>query len=278
VPIIDFRCRPNTPEYMGVGPGPEDKLNALKWERWGVTEPAPVPLDEFISMMDFAGIDMGVFTGRQIGSIKDGLAFGISNEYLAECVKRYPDRLVAFTGVDMSLGEESAAEVRRTVEEYGFKGVSLDPRMTNTLPDDKAAYPIYEVAQELGIPVVFTMGPIVAKFGDPYRLDQPAIDFPDLNFVCSHAPWPHVNEFLALAYRRPNIYLEPSIYWNLPGNGALFEAANGILVDQILYGSGHPFQPLQVVDAFKRQINWSKESWEKISYKNAARLLKLDNF
>ncbi len=270
--IIDFRARPNTATYMESGAIGHDE--EIKWRRWGYPKPPTVPLAEFVRGMDAAGISIAVFTGRDI--LRGEVRNGFSNSYLAQCMREFPGRIIGFAGIDMQLGQAGADELRRAVREDGARGASLDPRMSGVHMDDRKAYPIYEAAQELGVPVVFTMGPFVGRYSDPFRLDVPTLDFPRLDFVCSHAPWPQVNEFLALAYRRTNVYLEPSLYWSLPGNDALFESANGWLSDRVLYASGHPFNPLHVVEKFKKRIAWSDEAWERVSWGNGARLLRLE--
>lgn len=268
--VIDFRARPNTVEYMSVGPGPSAEL---KWRRWGYPEPAAVPLSKYVETMDAAGVSMGVFTGRRI--LTEALRFGFSNDYVAQCAREFPDRIIGFAGLDMAHGKDEALELERAVKQLGMRGASLDPRMSAVQLDDRVAYPIYEKAAELNVPVVFTMGPMVGKYSDPLRADQIVKDFPQVNFVFSHAPWPQVNEFLALAYRHTNVYLEPSIYWSLPGNDAVFESANGWLADQVIYASAHPFNPLDVVHKFRARIEWNEEAWKKVTYENAARLLRL---
>ncbi|MGE0803264.1 MAG: amidohydrolase family protein [Lautropia sp.] len=270
--LIDFRARPNTAEFMRADSGPDPET---KWRRWGYPKPPEVSLADYVAAMDAAGIAIGVFTGRTVERTSGG-HFGLGNDYVARCVGAYPDRIVGFAGVDMSRGEEAARELERAVAEFGFRGASLDPRLSKVLPDERVAYPIYECAARLGIPVVFTMGPFVGRFSAPDCVDRIAVDFPTVDFVCSHAPWPQVYEYLALCYRRLNVTLEPSLYWSLPGNQPFFEAANGLLSEQVVYGSGHPFNPLNVADRFRAAIDWTDEAWARVSWSNAARLLRLD--
>ncbi|MHA6732252.1 amidohydrolase family protein [Devosia sp. A369] len=252
-----------------IGPDQE-----TKWKRWGYPKPDSVPLPDYVRSMDENGISVGVFTGREI--IRDGaIKYGIPNDYIGECCQQFPDRIIGLSGLDMAEGEKAAELLGSLVQRYGFRGAALDPRMSATHIDDRQAYPIYEKAAELGMPVVFTMGPFVGNYSDPYRIDRVALDFPKVNFVCSHSPWPQVNDYLALCYRRLNVYLEPSLYWSLPGNDAFFEAANGFLNEQVVYASGHPLNPLFVVEKFRKRFDWSQESWEKVSHGNAARLLGL---
>lgn len=270
--IIDFRARPNTDVFAASDAGPAFDL---KWKRWQLQEPAPESLDSYVAAMDAAGVDIGVFTGRLV--LRNGvIRNGFPNEHVAECSRRFPRRILGFAGADMSDPRGAAKKIQRCVRELGLRGISLDPRLSGVAVGSRDAYPIYETAAELGLPVVFTMGPFVGDYSDPYQFDQPTLDFPTVDFVCSHAPWPQVTEFLGLAYRRANVYLEPSLYWRLPGNDPLFEAANGFLCDQVIYGSGYPFNRLDAIREFRERIDWKPDAWHKVSYANAARLLKLE--
>ncbi len=261
--IIDFRARPNTQEYMAMYPSRHD---------WDVffhcPRPNPEPLAQFIAALDGAEISHALFTGRQTP------VRGISNDYVADCVRAYPDRLSGFAGIDPTKGPAAVREIERAVTQLGLKGISIDPHSSKIYPDDKLFYPLYHKCLELDIPVVITMGPLVGKWGGPAAVDNVADDLPGLKLVCSHGVWPQVTELIALAYRHENVYLEASIYEFLPGAQPIFEAANTILQDKVIYASGFPFRPL---DDWQRFLEYPFDETvvDKLVYANAARLLKL---
>ena len=262
--VIDFRARPNTEEYMGLYP------DTRPWERFfQCPRPEPAPLSRFIEALDEAGVTRAVFTGRQT-PVKT-----LPNDYVFECVQAYPERLLGFAGIDPTQGERALREIERTVDELGMKGISIDPHSSRRPPDDPIWHPFYAKCVELDVPVIITMGPIVGKWAEPGSVDNVAEDFPDLTLVCSHGIWPQVTELIALAYRRHNVYLEASIYEFLPGAEPIFEAANTILQDRIIYASGFPFRPL---DDLKRFLEYpfAPEVVDKLVYRNAARVLKIE--
>jgi len=271
-PIIDFRARPNTPEYMAIydEPGRRDP-----WPRFGVPRPAKQTLNAFIGDVAAAGISRAVFTGRQ-GSLAGNRP--IANDYIADCVVAYPKVLTGFASVDPVQGESARAEVRRAVSELGLKGIALDPpRQTDATTligydSEKFYYPIYEEADNLRVPVVLTMGPMVGRFGDPWPIDRVATDFPNLRIVCSHGCWPQVTELVSLAFRRSNVYLEASIYEFLPGAEPFIDAAGSIISDQVLYASAFPFNPLSTVERFV-ELPIGDAALEKILFRNAETLI-----
>ena len=259
--IIDFRARPNTKEYMDLYPG------TRSWDLYfHCPKPEPEPLSSFIAALDKVGVGQAVFTGRQSPRTK------LSNDYVAECVAAYPDRLFAFAGIDPTQGTAALKEIERTVLKLGFKGISLDPHHIKAYADDRLLYPLYYKCLELDVPVIFTMGPIVGKWAAPLGIDNVATDLPNLKIICSHGVWPQVTELLALAYKHENVYLEASIYEFLSGAEPIFDAANGFLQDKIIYASGFPFRPLDDIHRFLK-YKFDQGAAEKVVYQNAARLL-----
>lgn len=262
--VIDFRARPNTEEYMNLYPG------TYAWDNYfNCPKPEPGPLAGFIAALDEAGVTQAVFTGRNSPRVT------LSNDYVADCVKAYPDRLFGFAGIDATTGLSALGEIERAITELNMKGISLDPHHIKVFPNDRLFYPLYYKCIELEVPVIFTMGPLVGKWGGPAAVDSLAEDLPDLQIVCSHGVWPQVTELIALAYRHKNVYLEASIYHYLPGGEPIFEAANTILQDKIIYASAFPFRPLDDLQRFLK-YPFDEHVVDKLIYKNAARLLKIE--
>ncbi len=247
--------------------------NARTWQRFGYPEPPAATLAEFVAALDASGVERAVFTGRQ-SVVRGAIVRGISNDYVSECVRAFPGRIVGFAGIDPTDPGAAVKELERSVRHLGLRGVSLDPHTARLWPHDRLLYPLYQKAVELAVPVVITMGPLVGRYADPWAVDQAAEDFPNLTIVCSHGCWPQVTEFVALAYRRDNVYLESSIYEFLPGAEPFIEAANTIIQDRVVYASAFPFNPIETIARFRR-LPLSPSALEKILYENAARVLGL---
>lgn len=264
MPVIDFRARPNTETYMSMYPGTHS------WDVYfKVPKPKPGPLSDFIAALDDVGIDKAVFTGRQSPLRK------LPNEYIVECIDAYPDRLIGFAGIDPTQGPAAVHQIEHAITELGMSGIALDPHHMKIYADHRTLYPLYYKCVDLDVPVILTMGPLVGKWADPGAVDNVATDIPDLKIVCSHGVYPQVTELIALAYRHENVYLEASIYEFLPGGEPIFEAANTILQDRVLYASAFPFRPLDDLNRFL-EYPFGDDVVEKLTYSNAARLLKLD--
>jgi predicted TIM-barrel fold metal-dependent hydrolase len=271
--VIDFRSRPNTEPFMGI----YNSANRDPWKKFRTVRPPTGTLPEYVEHMTAAGVALGVFTGRQ-GVLAGDHA--IPNDYIASCVKTYPDAIRGFGGIDPRQTTAALAEIDRCVQQLGLSGIALDPPSAlggdgPTWDDEQLLVPLYERASKLGVPVVLTMGPVVGRHGSPHSVDRVAVAFPDLQIVCSHGVWPQTMELIALAFRRPNVTLETSIYIDYPGAAALIvEAANTLIRDQIVYASAYPFTPLEGIDRF-RSLGFAKDALAAVCYGNAARLLKL---
>ena len=113
----------------------------------------------------------------------------------------------------------------------------------------------------------------------PVHIHRVAQRFPDLTIVVPHAAFPWAAVMCGVAFQRPNIYLMPDIYLNvpgLPGSDDYFRAANGFLSYRFLYGSSYPVRPLgQSIRSFKSLPFDSDEIRARCLGGNAARLLGL---
>lgn len=260
VRVIDFRARPNTREYLALFAGD------------GGGMPKPEPLAGFIAALDSAGVGRAVFPGRQSTIMIDGHRAEVilSNDYVAGCIRAYPDRLIGLVGVDPAKRLAALREIDRGIALLGMKGVSID--LPGVQADDRMMYPIYYKCMELNVPVVITQGPRMGNLSNPRAISTIADELPDLKIVCSHAIYPQVDEWIALAFRSRNIFIEASMYHFMPGAEAIFAAANGPLQDKIIYGSAFPFAPLADVDLFKARMP-DAAALDKVLYRNAAGVL-----
>lgn len=275
--VIDFRLRPTTikavrPEFV------REILRKMNIRSTESFEQQSVPL--LIGEMDAAGIEIGVI-GSRTGTVKPGFD-STTNEDVARLVAAYPGRFVGFGVVDSSDLATALEDIDRAAA-LGLVGITIEPsqsRVRMTL-DDKRIYPIYEKAQGRGLALFTAMSCLVGPYMEdtrPELIDHVATDFPSLNIVIQHAGWPYVREAIGVAYKQPNVFLVPGQYlhYGFPGAQDLLTAANGILADQMLYGSVYPIcgsfvDLMRIVDALGL-INSAKH---KYLQGNARRLLGL---
>lgn len=114
--------------------------------------------DSRVAEMDSAGIDVQVLSlTRGIENIEEeeeAVKFAhLTNDLLADAVKRHPTRFAGFATLPVSWPQKAADELERTVREYGFKGAMIHGHSRGRYFDDKFFWPILQRAEELGVPI-----------------------------------------------------------------------------------------------------------------------------
>ncbi|MNR57024.1 Amidohydrolase [compost metagenome] len=85
-----------------------------------------------------------------------------------------------------------------------------------------------------------------------------------------------MTEILHIAFRRPNLYLSPDMYFSrMPGWEEYVKAADGFLADRMLYASSFPFCPVREYKQWFEGLPIRPENLRKIMGENARRLLGL---
>jgi predicted TIM-barrel fold metal-dependent hydrolase len=108
--------------------------------------------------MDEAGIDVQVIShcppATQNLPADDSIRLSRrANDVLAEAVRRHPDRFAGFAILPTPAPEVAADELKRCVEEFGFKGAMIHGTTHGAFCDEKRFWVIFERAQALGVPV-----------------------------------------------------------------------------------------------------------------------------
>ena len=111
-----------------------------------------------ITDMDAAGIDVQVLSLNSPGveQLEATAAVALArdtNDYLAEAIKRHPNRLAGFATLSTAAPERAADELERTVREFGFKGAAINGHSGGRYLDDPFFWPIFERAEALQVPI-----------------------------------------------------------------------------------------------------------------------------
>jgi predicted TIM-barrel fold metal-dependent hydrolase len=141
----------------------------------------------------------------------------IDNDEVAEMIKARPDLYAGIASVDVLQPMSAVRELRRCVNDLGFKGLRILPWLWQLPPDDRRYYPLYAECIELDIPFCLQVGhagPLMAS--EPGRpipyLDHVAAEFPELKIVGGHIGYPWTTEMIAMATKYPNVYIDTSAY------------------------------------------------------------------
>jgi predicted TIM-barrel fold metal-dependent hydrolase len=176
------------------------------------------PIDRYIEVMD------GVVGKAVILGLKSYDTYGIEvpNEYLAEATRQHPEKL-AWCCCVVPTDSGAVEEVEKCVKEMGAVGVGeLGPAYGGYHANDRAAYPVYELCQSLGVPIIMHAGPsqprsLRMRYSDVLEVDDIAIDFPDLKIVISHCGYYKYDDAAFLVAKHPNVFTDISWLPNLSG-------------------------------------------------------------
>ena len=148
-------------------------------------------------------LDMGIGLGEARAPITD------QNRAIANIARKYPNKCIAFAGVDPR--RDDAPQIfQRCVEEWGMKGLKMHPDF-GYYPNSPEAYRLLEIVQKYKLTILTHTGPLPppgrAKFTQPLYLQDILVDFPDIKIIAAHCGmlcwWP---EWAVIAAQNPNLY------------------------------------------------------------------------
>lgn len=241
--------------------------------RWS-KEPTPteeLPIESTIASMDAAGI-----TKSLISAWVAPKNVMISNDEVFEFVSAFPDRLIGVGSVDISQPMFAVAEVKRCVNELGFKAIRVLPWLWERPPTDRLFYPLYTVCCDLGVPFCTQIGhtgPLMSsEVGRPIYLDRVALDFPELVIVGGHIGYPWTEEAVAVATKHENVYIDTSAYTvrRYPPEIVRFLRSNGR--EKVLFGTNYPMISPQKALSGLEELALDEQTTENFLSANAKRV------
>jgi predicted TIM-barrel fold metal-dependent hydrolase len=176
----------------------------------------------------------------------------VSNDEILELAAAERDVLIPFVSIDPHRGQEGVEAARRLISEHDVRGFKFHPSLQAFWPDDKLAYPLYEVIAEHKLPAVFHTGQtavgsgqpggggILLKYSNPLCLDQVAADFPDMPIIMAHPSVPWQDEALSVAVHKPQVYIDLSGWSPKYFPPQLVQYANTLLREKVLFGTDYP--------------------------------------
>src|SRR5205823_4269347 len=120
--VIDFRISVPHRFDEGDAPARSPEEMARYEDLYAVEARQNIPLSELVEEMDANGIDRGVLHAEYEWG--DPVEW---NARVAEALRRHPNRFVGIGSVDPADGAAAVHEARRCFEEYGFRGINLQP-------------------------------------------------------------------------------------------------------------------------------------------------------
>lgn len=209
----------------------------------------PLPIPEIAEYYRERKIGLVIFTvdaEHNMGQTR------YSNETVAELAHENSDIMIPFASIDPWKGRQGVREARRLLKDFDVQGFKFHPSTQAFYPNDRMAYPLYEVIAESGKPALFHTGQtgvgsgmragfgIRLKYSNPMYLDDVAVDFPDMPIILAHPSFPWQEEALSVAQHKPNVYIDLSGWSPKYFPPILVHYANTLLKHKIMFGSDFP--------------------------------------
>jgi predicted TIM-barrel fold metal-dependent hydrolase len=278
--IIDVHCYPNTEEWIACQQPYVDAL-AKYWNRsWTAKDE-----DEVVKDFTDAGVEailVALDLETTVGTPP------CSNDYVSAMQKRHPDRIIqAWAAVDPFKGQQAIGEATRAIHELHMLGFHFHPIIGHFAVNDRRIYPLFEVINELNAPVLIDVGTTGMGAGmpggmgaklrhaHPSAIDELAADFPNLTIVAAHPGWPWVDEMIAVALHKGNVFWEVSGWAPKYFPSQLKTDIGGRLKDKIMFGSDYPSIPHARLLREWGELGYSDDVMERVFHVNAERVLGL---
>jgi len=211
----------------------------------------------------------------------------VSNDEVVRFAAENSDIAIPFVSIDPKRGAEGVEEARKLVVAGAVRGLKLHPPVQEFFPNDRIAYPLYELFAEARLPVIFHTGHsgigtglpggggVRLKYGNPLPIDDVAVDFPTMPIIMAHPSFPWQDEEISICLHKPNVYIDLSGWSPKYFSPTLIQYANTLLKHKVLFGSDYPLiTPDRWMNDFEK-IGIRDEVRPLIMKENAVKLLGL---
>ena len=282
---------------------------------------AVVRLAEFgdlrLAVMDRGGIERAVLSIAGPGvQIERDTATAIgraraSNDFLAEEIRKRPDRYSGFAHLAMQDAAAAAAELERAMRELGFVGAMINGHTNGQYLDHPSLYPFWERAEALGAVIYLhpadppsTMPVLDGTYGLKRATWEWGVEtgshalrlvfgghfdrFPRATLALGHLGemlpyllWRFDSRAVFYAVkleRRPSDYIRDNIVMTISGMFSpepLMCAIAALGHQRIMFATDYPFEPPDEASDFIEHVVLAEDVRNDICHNNARRLLRL---
>ena len=205
------------------------------WQGFSIAEQgSPAAM---VHAMDLCGIDVTVISPH----VCIGPDYRLGNRHAYEAAEQFPGRLVPFVTVNPTYGaKEIEEEIVYWEKQAGIKAFKLHPSLHQTKASAEGYFPVYEYANEHGLPILSH-----SWAGDPLggasTLGGLAEKYPKAGFIIGHSA--SSRQVLDEAEKEAKVH--PNIYLDLTGSrlilGLIEDMVSRVGAERVLFGTDSPF-------------------------------------
>jgi aminocarboxymuconate-semialdehyde decarboxylase len=167
--IIDFHTHVFPPEDFETftGTGFHKNIGAKKGR-------PPATIENVLEAAKIGGVDISVISNpihnlRDMDRVQQLTRCQRQNRYNAEQQNKYPGKIYGMASIVPYGGDPFLREFERAVKQDGLKGAWILSSLQGSYPDDDDAFPFFQLASELDVPVV--IHPPSVGFGEERMRD-----------------------------------------------------------------------------------------------------------
>ncbi len=210
-----------------------------------------------------------------------------SNDFIARLRDDYPDRVIQGWAAVDPWKDSALDDAERAIRDLGLLGFHFHPIMGRYSVDDRSLYPLWELVDELRVPVMIDVGTTGMgagmpggsgtriDFAHPMAVDHLAADFPHMTIIAAHPGWPWVDEMTAVVLHKGNVYWELSGWAPKYFPDQLKRDIRSRLRHKILWGSDYPSMPYERLFREWGDLGYTDDVLEGVFHRNAERVLGL---
>jgi predicted TIM-barrel fold metal-dependent hydrolase len=273
--------------HIEVGPDGEDHLSPVLREAASRFFKGAVHLPSIDEVADYYRERRMVAVVFGVDSALTTFQPRIPNSHIVEGARRHSDVLIPFASIDPRRGPEGVSEAEELLAVGEVRGFKFHPNIQQFDPNDRIAYPLYELIESFGSIALFHTGHsgigsglpggggIRLKHGNPMLIDDVAVDFPKLKIIMAHPSFPWQDEALSVALHKPQVHIDLSGWTPKRFPPQLVSYMKGPLKQQMMFGSDYPLiTPDRWIDDF-RTLEVGEDVETMILKDNAAALIGL---
>lgn len=185
----------------------------------------------------------------------------VDDALIAAQVAREPEHLIGFLSLDPTQAGW-LEELHFGHQQLGLRGIKLMPMYAGFSPDEARLEPLWDYAQNHGLPVLLHSGTtFIAQAPLAYtlpRLIEPvALNFPRLRIILAHLGHPYEGECLVTIRKHEHVYADISALHYRPWQfyNALMLAQEYGVWHKLLFGTDFPFTTVRSTIDGLRSLN-----------------------
>lgn len=193
------------------------------------------------------------------------------NEFIAAEVEKSGGRLIGLGTLHPDSGDIKG-DIKHLTE-LGLHGVKLHPDIQDFKIDDYRCLKIYELCEELHLPILMHTGDSRYDRSNPNRLRPVMEIYTGLTVVAAHlGGWSVWDEAKRKLTNLPNLYFDCSSSFGYMSNEKAREMIKTYGCDRVLFGTDYPmWLPKNEVDSCL-SLGFTDEEYELIFHKNAEKI------